>query len=360
MRILQVIAGAEHGGAETFFGDFMLSMRRAEQAGSGAVQKAVLRPYEARLERLEKAGIPVTTFPFGGWFDWRTRHGLAEQIKNFKPHIVQTWMNRATKFMPPRTAQQPYIHVGWLGGYYDMKYYQACDHIVVLTEDMRRHVLQSGWPAERVHIVPPFAPDKTAEPIDRARLDTPKNAPLILALARLHPVKGLDILIRAMRDVPNAYLWIAGEGELRKTLMELTVEMGVDDRVRFLGWRHDREALLRTADLCAFPSRYDSFGVVTLEAWAQGCPLVAAAAQGPKSVITTGHDGIVVPIDDIGALSGAMRMVLAEKPLREKLIQNGRRTYDTLYSEKSVTERYLALYREIALRGSYACEQKAA
>jgi glycosyltransferase involved in cell wall biosynthesis len=356
MRILQVIAGAEHGGAETFFGDFMLAMHNCKNRAQNMVQKAVLRPYENRLDRLEKAGIPLATLPFGSWFDWRTRYGLRQEILDFKPHIVQTWMNRATKFVPPRSAvgRQPYVHVGWLGGYYDMKYYQSCDHIVVLTTDMQAHVLRSGWPKDRLHIVPPFAPDKNAAPINRAEFDTPKDAPLIVTLGRLHVKKAQDILIRAMADVPNAYLWIAGEGELRKPLMALCEDLGVADRVRFLGWRHDREALLRAADLCVFPSRYEPFGVVTLEAWAQKCPLIAAASQGPKSVITHEHDGLVVPVDDVAALVDSIRTILNDPGLREKLIDNGRRTYDTKYSEKSVIDQYLSLYQNLALMGTYA------
>lgn len=356
MRVLQVIAGAQHGGAETFFGDFMLAMHRLEHPGKTITQKAILRPYEGRLERLTRAGVPLSTLSFGSWFDWRTRYSLRQEIAGFKPHIVQSWMNRATKFIPPRAANatQPYVHVGWMGGNYDMKYYQACDHIIVLTEDMRQHVLRSGWPAHRVHIVPPFAPDKSAAPIDRAQFDTPKDAPLLLNLGRLHVSKAQDILLRAMVDIPNAYLWIAGEGDLRKQLTALAKSLNIDDRVRFLGWRNDREALLRTADLCVFPSRHESFGVVSIEAWAQKCPLVTAAAPGPKSVVTNGRNGLVVPVDNVPALVDAIRTALTDKGLRQRMVEDGRRTYDAFYSEQAVTKRYLDLYQELALMGTFA------
>ena len=354
MRVLQVIAGAEHGGAETFFGDFVLAMHNYSNPPIAMTQKAVLRAYEGRLSRLQKAGVSVTTLPFGSWLDWRTRHELKKEIIDYKPHIVQTWMNRATKFIPPRNAgTQPYVHIGWLGGYYDMKYYQSCDHIVVLTEDMRQHVLNSGWPEERLHIVPPFAPDVKAKPINRAEFDTPNDVPLILTLGRLHIKKAQDILIRAMVDLPDAYLWIAGEGELRQKLTKLCDDLGVAKRVRFLGWRGDREALLKTADVCVFPSRYEPFGVVTLEAWAQQCPLIAAASRGPKSVITDGKDGIVAPIDDVGTLTAAIKRLLDDPELRQKLIANGRKTYDQKYSEQAVIRQYIDLYQQIALMGSY-------
>jgi glycosyltransferase involved in cell wall biosynthesis len=355
MRVLQVIAGAEHGGAETFFGDFALAMHARAGELPAIQQKAVLRPYAERLQRLVEAGISINALSFGSWLDFRTKHELQQIIQDFRPQIVQTWMNRATKFMPPRSAtKQPYVHIGWLGGYYDLKYYQACDHVVVLTQDMYEHALRSNWPKERLHIVPPFAPDRPAAAINRAEFDTPDDAPLLLTLGRLHVKKAHDILIRAMADVPNAYLWIAGEGELRKQLTKLVEQLGLAERVKFLGWRQDREALLQTADLCVFPSRYEPFGVVTLEAWAQGCPLIVAASQGPKSVVTNGHDGLVVPVDDVAALVDAIRNVLSDTQLARRLVVNGRNTYDRQYSQEAVVKTYVELYQRLASMGSFS------
>lgn len=355
MRILQLIAGAEHGGAETFYGDFMLAMHQHGRTLPALTQRAVLRPYANRLDRLEKAGIPVQTMNFGGWLDFRTRHELAQLLTDYQPQIVQTWMNRATKFMPKRQQRrQPYVHIGWLGGYYDLKYYQDCDHVIVLTDDMSRHALRAGWPKDRLHVVPQFASDRRARPISRAQFATPDNAPLLLSLGRLHVKKAHDVLIRAMNDLPDAYLWIAGEGEWRQPLTKLTADLGLNDRVRFLGWRNDREALLQTADACVLPSRYEPFGVVTLEAWAQGCPLIAAAAQGPKSLITHGHDGLVFPIDNVAALVDTIRTLITDTNLVKKLVVNGRQTYERRYSEQAVVKTYAELYQYLASLGSFS------
>ncbi len=354
MRVLQVIAGAEHGGAELFFGELILAIKNYQKAPISITQKAVMRPYLSRLEQLERGGVDVTALQFGSWLDWRSRYVMREEVKNFRPHIVQTWMNRATKFTPPPTVRQPYVHIGWLGGYHDMKYYQTCDHIVALTGDMKRHALDAGWTSDRVHVIPPFAMLKPNAAVTRAQFDTPDDAKVILSTARLHVRKAQDILLKSMVDVPNAYLWVAGEGDLRKPLTALAEELKIADRVRFLGWRTDHQALLRAADLFVLPSRYEPFGIVILEAWSQGCPVIAASSQGPKSIITHDHDGLLVPVDNVGELADALRNVLSDEALRKKLVQNAHRTYQSTYSQESVVRRYFDLYENVAMMGSYA------
>ncbi len=102
--------------------------------------------------------------------------------------------------------------------------------------------------------IPNFARRRrTAEPLSRASLDTPEDAPLLLAMGRLHPVKAHDVALRPLALLPDAWLWIAGEGPLEAKLKALAATLGVADRVRFLGWRRDAAALYRTADICLFP-----------------------------------------------------------------------------------------------------------
>jgi glycosyltransferase involved in cell wall biosynthesis len=115
---------------------------------------------------------------------------------------------------------------------------------------------------------------------------------------------------------PAAYLWIAGEGPDREKLVAQAARLGISDRVRFLGWREDKDALLATADICVVPSRYESFGAVLIEAWAAGKPLVAAAAQGPRAYVEDEKNGMLVPMNDADALAGAIGRVIADKDLR--------------------------------------------
>ena len=336
MRVMQVMAGGGHGGAETFFVDLVCALQRA-----GLDQRAVIRRNPERAEILHRSGVPLCERRFGGPLDLLTKPALRREIAAFKPDIVQTWMVRATQACPPGR----FVHVGWLGGYYKPPRFAACDRIVGVTQDIVDHMRAAGWPEARSHYLPTFAVCEPAGPIDRAEFGTPEDVPLLLALGRLHVKKAFDILLKSLVSVPKAWLWIAGEGELRAKLEALAAELGVADRVRFLGWRYDREALLATADICVFPSRYEPFGTVTIEAWACQTPLVAAASAGPAGVIHDGEDALLVPVDDVAALAAAINRILDSPELARNLVAAGLRRYSAEFTEAACVNRYLAFYR---------------
>ncbi|NIP96296.1 MAG: glycosyltransferase, partial [Akkermansiaceae bacterium] len=89
----------------------------------------------------------------------------------------------------------------------------------------------------------------------------------LLGLGRLHRNKAHDVSLRILAQVPDGVLLVVGSGELRGELEGLAEELGVKERVRFLGWRRDIENLYATADLCLFPSRVEPLGNVVLESW---------------------------------------------------------------------------------------------
>ena len=342
MRVMQVMAGGDHGGAETFFVDLVSALQRR-----GLEQRAVIRRNPERAEILRAADVPLSELRFGGPLDLWTKPALKREVQRFRPDIVQTWMVRATKACPASPPGQAFVHVGWLGGYYKPPHFRACDHVVGVTQDIAEHMRAAGWAEARAHYLPTFAVHEPAAPLDRADYDTPAEAPLLLALGRLHAKKAFDVLLKALPAVPEAWLWIAGEGELRGELERQAAELGVAGRVRFLGWRYDREALLATADLCVFPSRYEPFGTVTIEAWAAGTPLVAAASAGPAGVIRDGEDALLVPIDDVEALGAAMRRLLDEPELAQSLVAAGRRRYEAEFTEEACARQYLAFYESL-------------
>lgn len=332
------MAGAATGGAETFFADLVPALARA-----GLDQWAVVRPHDGLVQILRETGLNPLTLPFGGRLDWSTRPALARAIRDWKPDIVQTWMNRATRHCP----RGAFVHVGWLGGYYDPKYFRACDHTVAVTPDIVRFLREEGgWPAERSHYLPTFAPHADVAPVARESLDTPPDASLVVALGRLHEKKAFDVLLQAMAAIPGAWLWLAGDGPLRATLERQSRELGLEDRVRFLGWRNDREALLSAADVVAMPSRYEPFGTVMTEAWAARKPLVVAAAAGPLGLVRDGVDGLVVPIDNPSALADALRSVLEDPDLANSLANAGHDAWRESFTEEAVVNRYLDFYRQ--------------
>jgi glycosyltransferase involved in cell wall biosynthesis len=163
-------------------------------------------------------------------------------------------------------------------------------------------------------------------------------------MGRLHPSKAHDVTLRALRRLPDAWLWIAGSGPLESELKRLAADLGVADRVRWLGWRTDADALYRTADVCVFPSRYEPLGNVVIQAWAHGLPVVAAESVGPAALIHDGFDGRLVPVDDPEALAGAVREVLDDPALRYCLAERGRARISSRFSERVVVSAWRELF----------------
>ncbi|MQX38050.1 glycosyltransferase [Roseospira navarrensis] len=339
MHLTQVMAGAPHGGAETFF----TTLASALQA-EGVPQSLVIRGHADRVAALRAAGCRVETAPFGGALDLRTPRRLARLMRADGTTVALSWMNRAAAKLPPG----PWVRAARLGGYYDLKYYRGFDHLIAIIPGIRRHMIAGGWPAERTHYIPNFCEvDPEAAPVSRADHATPDGVPLLLALGRLHPAKGLDVLLTALADIPGAWLWIAGEGPDRAALEALAASLGVAERVRFLGWRTDRTALMRAADLVVFPSRYEPNGTVTVEAWAHEKPLVVADSDGPAETVTDGEDALLVPKDDADALARAVRRVLDSPDLAAQLVGRGAERVAETFSRAAVIARYRAFLDQV-------------
>jgi glycosyltransferase involved in cell wall biosynthesis len=339
MKVLQAMAGAEFGGAEAFFVRLAIGLHRA-----GLDQKVIIRANPARAKLLRDGGIEPVELAFGGRFDFSTPRAMKREIAAFKPDVVLTWMNRATSMCP----KGDFVHVARQGGYYDLKYYANCDHLIGNTQDIVEYLVEHGWPKEKAHYLPNFVSDAEGTPLDRGQFYTPKGVPLIVALGRLHENKAFDTLLRALARVPNVYLWLAGEGPLKAELMKLAEELGIKPRVRFLGWRDDTADLLSTADLFVCPSRHEPLGNVVIEAWAQGLPVVAADSMGPGTLIENMETGILVPVDDEILMARAIRGVLEDENLAERIARQGHKAYQDNFTEAQVVDRYLKFFDKVA------------
>ena len=336
MRILHVMSGDVLGGAEMAFTDLICALQE-----EGLEQRAIIRTHPERAEKLLSMGVPVLQLPFRRRLDFKTPIAIAKFANEFEPKIVQCWMERAASMTP----KGDYMKVGWLGGYYKPKYFKDCDHLVGVTKDVSEHLFRKGLPTVPTVTIPTFCEiDANAKALDRAQFNTPEKVPLILALGRLHSDKALDTLLRALALVPGPYLWIAGEGPLRQQLMQLTQNLGLAERVRFLGWRNDRDALLKTCDICAFPSRVEGFGTVMIEAWANHVPLVTASSPGPKAHVRHRENGLIVAIDDVEALAAALHEAMNNKTLVEHMTKTAFHDYQSQFTKNAVAKAYVKFY----------------
>ena len=111
--------------------------------------------------------------------------------------------------------------------------------------------------------------------------------------------------------------------------------------------RHRVGALLAACDIVAFPSRYEPFGTVTVDAWASSKPLVAADAVGPAAYVKDGINGLLIPKNDVDALANAMKRILEEPGLAAKLVAGGRASYEDQFTPKAYLRDQLAFYERI-------------
>ena len=337
-KLLQAIAGAPHGGAENFFTRLSIGLEEA-----GQDQTVVIRKDDERVSVLRDGGVEPTQLSFGGVFDLITTSKLRHIINSYQPDIVLTWMNRATSKMP----SGPFIHAARLGGYYDLKYYKKCDHLIGNTPKIVDYLVKNGWPVERSHYIPNFVDECPGKPINRSVFDTPERSPLIIALGRLHPNKAFDVLLKAMVEVPEAFLWLAGDGNQLSKLMLLATEIGVRDRVRFLGWRSDVRDLIATADALVCSSRHEPLGNVIIEGWAQGKPVIATESDGPVHLIEHGENGLLSPIDKPSLLASSIKAVLFDPQTAQALALSGHAAFETRFTKSKVISQYKDFFLEI-------------
>jgi glycosyltransferase involved in cell wall biosynthesis len=338
MRVLQAIAGAPHGGAEAFFERLALALAHA-----GETQKLVIRREDGRAARLRGAGLDFAELGFGRALDFWTKPRLGRIIADFKPQVVVTWMSRATSMCP----RGDFVHAARLGGYYDLHYYRHCHHLIGNTRALVGWMIDEGWPQERVHYLPNFAERIAMPPVARASLETPSDAPLALALGRLHVNKAFDTLLEAVARVKPLHLWLAGEGPLDHALKRQAAALGIESRVHFLGWRDDVPALLAAANMVICASRLEPLGNTILEAWAAKKPVVAAAARGPAELIETETTGLLVPIDDAAAMAQAIERLMDDRVLAASLAAAGHERYAAEFSEASVVARYRDFFKQV-------------
>jgi glycosyltransferase involved in cell wall biosynthesis len=187
----------------------------------------------------------------------------------------------------------------------------GADYVIACSRDVAAHVEGVG-----VEVVYPG--------VEISPQDPPRTTDALVGYAgRLAAVKGVDDLLRAVpivrAHVPEARLEVAGDGPERAQLERLAHDLGVADRVAFLGWQDDVRSILRRWAVFAQPSLFEGFGVSALEAMAEGLPVVATDVGGLPELVLDGVTGSLVPAHDPARLAEALRMLLLDPAARARL-----------------------------------------
>jgi glycosyltransferase involved in cell wall biosynthesis len=229
---------------------------------------------------------------------------------------------------------------------------RRADVLLCASADLVARMRARGADAEQFDVPAPLRPAPTAADVEAARTDIGAGGrPVVLAVARLAPQKGLDVLISAAarwrdRD-PRPRTVIVGAGPLAAGLREQARQGGAD--VVLLGARDDVPALLAAADVVVVPSRWEARALIIQEAMRAGRPLVATRVGGTPEL--TGLDGaFLVPADDAAALADAVVAVLDDAGLAARLAAAARQRSTLLPSEHDAVQSAVAIYSRLAGR----------
>lgn len=375
MKILQVAYKSTISGGEKVLFDLATSLKERGHDVS------VICPDPGQLpDELRKVGIETTIIPFHKTYDIRAARRLAqfitrEQIEVLHSHsmltnIVSRVAGRLARVPVSVSTEHLTMELGRGGRSGEIierlkaRYYRILDNytsrynqqVIAVSNAVRDDLVEQGIPTSRITVIQNGIniPDINPTARDRIRLDLgiKPGETVIGAVGRLSPQKDYPTLLRAFKEVesscPEAILLIAGDGYLRDNLEKLTDELGIRERVKFLGYRSNVLEVVSSFDIYALSSLWEGLPLAVLEAMAMGKPVVATSVPGTQEAVNEGETGFLVPLKDNQALSqGIIKLVCNQKKI--KLMGDaGRRRWNDCFSLTRVIDEHEELYHKLA------------
>ncbi len=357
MKSLHVMGSRGYGGAENCYVHLTKKL-----AADGHETVAINRP-GSRVAPMLSVGIRQHQVPMANQWDLYSVLKMRRLIRAEQPQIVQTYMGRATRLtrVPKELAA---IHIARLGGFYKIDgYYRHADAWIGITHKLCDYLLQAGLPRQRIFRIPNFVPPPVPALSDelaalRHSLNLPDNALLLVSFGRFVEKKGFADLLEALARLPievagrRPVLLLGGDGAQREPLRAQCQRLGLDERVRFLGWLERPDPYLQIADVVVFPSRHEPMGRILQEAWNYAKPVVCTRSEGPSEIATDEVNVLFCPVGDPVALAERLLLALQADPadLRQ-LGGEGQATLRRHYTEQAAAASYVELYSEATRLG---------
>jgi glycosyltransferase involved in cell wall biosynthesis len=185
----------------------------------------------------------------------------------------------------------------------------------------------------------------------RARLGAHDDDFILLFLGSLVPQKRPDRFIRVMARIAEResrfFGWIVGDGFLREESERQARELGIADKVRFLGYQEDVGCFMTAADLYVLTSDTEGLPATVLEAGFLGVPVVSTDVGGVYEGVIHGETGLLVPREDESALSDAIILLAHDKSIRVKMAQRGRARFEAEFTISRIAQQYIRFYQNI-------------
>lgn len=338
---------------------------------------AALRGSGPLLERYAKAGVPVHVFPLRSLYGpsavregmrfvrflARERADVVHSHDVYNNLFATLWarVGRVPGVIASRrwwhTLNRPTHRIASAVGY------RLAHRVVANCDSVAQSLIQDEHvPASRVVVVPNFLDAGAFEPLSAATREqmlasfgVPRDALVVGVVARLNPIKDHASLIRAIATLaprwPRLHLIVVGRGAARDDLVRLVSELGVAERIHFVGLQPHNPNLHALFNLSVLPSRSEGFPNSVLEAMAAATPVVATAVGGTRDAVISGETGLLVPPADTPALAAAIESLLGDPARRTAMGQAARERAKRLYQASSVLPVLEDLYESLALSG---------
>jgi glycosyltransferase involved in cell wall biosynthesis len=352
VRLAAFSGASQYAGAERALGDLLAHL-------DPAIEVTVLGPDAAVREELIRRRPGARALAAGGIADKRDAAAMRRYVgalRAVRPDILQLnlttpWSCRHETLLALAMPGLRVVAVEHLPMPFDSRWMRRLKpllaagyaaHVAVgeqAARDIERH---AGLRAGSVRAIP-----GGVEPFALERRDRDRARPRIGTIARLHAVKNVDDLLRALTRLPGVELEIVGDGPERGRLSELAQALGVADRTLFAGWSQDTRAWLGRWDALVLPSSAEGLPLAILDAMLAELPVIATPVGSVPEAIRHERTGLLVPVGDPDGLAAAIRRLLGDGALAERLATAARAHALAHFTVPTMARAYEALYAEI-------------
>ncbi|NET02919.1 MAG: glycosyltransferase family 4 protein [Sphaerospermopsis sp. SIO1G1] len=235
-----------------------------------------------------------------------------------------------------------------INSYWEKRAFRQTKVVIAVSNKVAQELVDIGVDHDKIHVIPNGVDLTEFFPgvVNRQQLGLPTNVNLAMFAGDIRiSRKNLDTVLHALVKVPNLHLAVVGETQ-NSPYPQKVEKLKLTDRVHFLGYRRDMPKIHQASDFFVFPSRYEPFGLVVIEAMACGLPVITATTTGAADLITPAC-GIVLPeCDDVDALADALKLLNSDRNLRQQMGKVAR-TIAEEHSWVSMAQTYINLFEEL-------------